>query len=100
MNEAARKLAGEISRDSIVTQALQRYTEQVVETVAEHKDAEIKRLREALRFYANHSHWMTLTSDSENALLLCAMSGPSPFHGYSVAERALSPAVKEMERHD
>lgn len=93
MNEAARKLAGEIARDSIVTDALQRYTEQVVETVVDYKDAEIKRLRGALSFYANHNHWMQLTEDSENSLLLCAMSGPSPFHGYSVAERALAPAA-------
>lgn len=51
--------------------------------------ADIARLREALKFYANHIHWMGLAGDSELQTVLIA-GKLWDMNGWAVAEDALS----------
>jgi len=50
-------------------------------------------MEEALRFYANHNHWMQLTENSETSELLVAYGNGEAFaaskDGWSMAEWAL-----------
>lgn len=52
--------------------------------------ADIARLSEALKFYANHIHWMQQTENSEfNNVLIAAKFWD--MNGWAVAEKALNP---------
>lgn len=57
---------------------------------ARFSQGEVRRLREALQFYARHEHWMEQTSDSGLCRLLVAMQGVGIQHGWIVAEIALT----------
>lgn len=52
--------------------------------------AEIGRLQEALKFYANHIHWMGLAGGSEIQTVLIA-GKLADMNGWAVAENALDP---------
>lgn len=52
--------------------------------------ADIARLQEALKFYANHIHWMGLAGDSELQTVLIA-GKLWDMNGWAVAENALNP---------
>lgn len=52
--------------------------------------ADLARYQEALKFYANHIHWMGLAGDSELQTVLIA-GKLWDMNGWAVAENALNP---------